>query len=144
MERILFLRRVPLFAELPPGDLKQVAAVASEQLYEDGMVIARQGDVGDELLVIVDGEVRVVAGGDEIARRTQGDYIGEIAVLDGEPRMASLVASGSVRALSIGRRELETILRERPETSHAMLLVLARRLREATRAKGSSPKEFSV
>jgi HEAT repeat protein len=144
MERILFLRRVPLFAELPPEDLKQVAAVASEQLYEDGTVIARQGDVGDELLIIVDGEVRVVAGGDEIARRTKGDYIGEIAVLDGEPRMASLVASGSVRALSIGRRELETILRERPETSHAMLLVLARRLREATRGKGSTPKEFSA
>jgi HEAT repeat protein len=134
MERIIFLRHVPLFADLPPSDLKQIAAVAGEQLYEDGAFIAREGDAGNELLVIVDGEVRVISGGKELARRRRGDYVGEMAVLDGEPRSASLVAQGTVRALRIGRREFETILRERPETSHAMLLVLTRRLRELTRA----------
>ena len=134
MERILFLRHVPLFAELPPGDLKQIAAVAGEQLYEDGTFIAREGDAGNELLVIVDGEVGVVTGGAEIARRRRGEYVGEMAVLDGEPRSASLVARGTVRALRIGRRELETILRERPEASHAMLIVLTRRVRELSRA----------
>ncbi|TME86611.1 MAG: cyclic nucleotide-binding domain-containing protein [Chloroflexi bacterium] len=133
MERILFLRQVPLFAELPPGDLKQIAAVAGEQLYDDGTLIAREGDAGNELLVIVEGEVGVVTGGAEIARRKRGDYVGEMAVLDGEPRSASLVARGTVRALRIGRRELETILRERPETSHAMLVVLIRRVRELSR-----------
>ena len=134
MERILFLRQVPLFADLPPGDLKQIAAVAGEQLYDDGTFIAREGDAGNELLVIVDGEVRVVTGGKELARHKRGDYVGEMAVLDGEPRSASLVASGTVRALRIGRREFETILRERPETSHALLLVLTRRVRELSRA----------
>ena len=134
MERIIFLRHVPLFSDLPPSDLKQIAAVAGEQLYEDGAFIAREGEPGNELLVIVDGEVRVVSGGKELARRRRGDYVGEMAVLDGEPRSASLVAQGTVRALRIGRREFETILRERPETSHAMLLVLTRRLRELTRA----------
>jgi HEAT repeat protein len=133
MERILFLRQVPLFAELPPGDLKQIATVAGEQLYDDGTYIAREGDAGSELLVIVDGEVGVITGGTEIARRKRGDYVGEMAVLDGEPRSASLVARGTVRALRIGRRELETILRERPETSHAMLVVLIRRVRELSR-----------
>jgi HEAT repeat protein len=133
MERIIFLRHVPLFADLPPSDLKQIAAVAGEQLYEDGAFIAREGEAGNELLVIVDGEVRVVSGGKELARRRRGDYVGEMAILDGEPRSASLVAQGTVRALRIGRREFETILRERPETSHAMLLVLTRRLRELTR-----------
>jgi HEAT repeat protein len=133
MERIIFLRHVPLFADLPPSDLKQIAAVAGEQLYEDGAFIAREGDAGNELLVIVDGEVRVVSGGKELTRRKRGDYVGEMAVIDGEPRSASLVAQGTVRALRIGRREFETILRERPETSHAMLLVLTRRLRELTR-----------
>ena len=134
MERILFLRHVPLFADLPPGDLKQIAAVAGEQLYDDGTFIAREGDAGNELLVIVDGEVGVVTEDTEIARRKRGDYVGEMAVLDGEPRSASLVARGTVRVLRIGRRELETILRERPETSHAMLVVLTRRVRELSRA----------
>ena len=133
MERILFLRQVPLFADLPPSDLKQIAAIAGERLYEDGTFIAREGDAGTELLVIVEGEVRILAAGKEIARRKRGDYVGEMAVLDGEPRSASLVADGNVRALRIGRREMETILRERPETSHVMLVVLARRLRELTR-----------
>ncbi len=139
MERILFLRHVPLFADLPPADLKQIAAVAGEQLYEDGTYIAREGDVGNELLVIVSGEVRVVTGGRELARRRRGDYVGEMALLDGEPRSASLVAQGTVRALRIGRREFETILRERPETTHAMLLALTRRLRELTRATVAAP-----
>jgi hypothetical protein len=133
MERILFFRHVPLFADLPPADLKQVAAIAGEQIYADGTYIAREGDVGEELLVIVTGEVRVVTGGREIARRTRGDYVGEMAVLDGEPRSASLIAAGQVRALRVGRRELETIMRERPETSLAMLVVLTRRLREMMR-----------
>ena len=137
MERIIFLRHVPLFADLPPSDLKQIAAVAGEQLYEDGTFIAREGEAGNELLVIVDGEIRVVSGGRELARRKRGDYVGEMAVLDGEPRSASLVAEGTVRALRIGRREFETILRERPETSHAMLLVLTRRLRELTRTSAA-------
>jgi HEAT repeat protein len=138
MERIIFLRHVPLFADLPPSDLKQIAAVAGEQLYEDGAFIAREGEAGNELLVIVDGEVRVVSGGKELARRRRGDYVGEMAILDGEPRSASLVAQGTVRALRIGRREFETILRERPETSHAMLLVLTRRLRELTRSSAAA------
>jgi len=140
MERILFLRHVPLFADLPPGDLKQIAAVAGEQLYDDGTFIAREGDAGNELLVIVDGEVGVVTEDTEIARCKRGDYVGEMAVLDGEPRSASLVARGTVRALRIGRRELETILRERPETSHAMLVVLTRRVRELSRAAAAAAR----
>jgi HEAT repeat protein len=139
MERILFLRHVPLFADLPPNDLKHIAMVAGEQLYEDGAFIAREGEPGNELLVIVDGEVRIVSGGRDLARRKRGDYVGEMAILDGEPRSASLVAQGTVRALRIGRREFETILRERPETSHAMLLVLTRRLRELTRETVAAP-----
>ena len=130
MERILFFRQVPLFADLPPADLKQIAAIAAEQLYPDGTTIAREGEVGSELLIIAEGEVRVVTGGMEIARRTRGDYVGEMAVLDGEPRSATLVAAGQVRALRVGRRELETILRERPETGLAMLVALTRRIRE--------------
>ncbi|HEV8670486.1 MAG TPA: HEAT repeat domain-containing protein [Candidatus Limnocylindria bacterium] len=140
MERILFLRHVPLFSDLPPSDLKHIAALAGEQIYDDATVIAREGEPGNELLVIVEGEVGIVTAGREIARRRRGDYVGEMAVLDGEPRSASLIAQGSVRTLRIGRRELETIMRERPETSHAMLLVLARRLRELTRVTAAATR----
>ena len=59
MDRILFLKRVPLFANLSPTDLKQLAAIASEEFFPDEEVIAYKGEKGDAMFVIVSGEVRV-------------------------------------------------------------------------------------
>jgi hypothetical protein len=138
MERLLFLRRVPLFADLTPADLKQVAAIAGEQALPDGEVIAAQGEPGEEMFVIVSGEVRVLAAGQagaetEVARRGSGDVVGEMAVISQEPRMASLVAAGDVRVLCLDRRSFEGLLRERPEVSLGVMRVLCQRLKEATR-----------
>jgi HEAT repeat protein len=135
MDRILFLRRVRLFSDLPPSELKQVAAITDEQYYLDGEVIARQGDPGDEMYIIVSGKVLVTAdaGGRsavELARRGPGEYVGEMALISQEPRMASLVAHGDVRVLHIEQPQFEAILRERPETSLAVMRVLCARLRE--------------
>lgn len=137
VERVLFLRKVPLFAELAPQDLRRVAAVADERAFVDGETIAGQGEPGDELHIVVDGDVRVVlvdpgTGSDvELARRTQGDVVGEMALITQEPRMASLVASGEVRTLRLGRTEFEGVLRERPDTAIAVIRVLSLRLVES-------------
>ncbi|HZA26629.1 MAG TPA: HEAT repeat domain-containing protein [Actinomycetota bacterium] len=133
MERIVFLRRVPLFVDLSPADLKHVAEAATEQIYPDGEVIAEQGEPGDEMYVVLSGELRVLVsrdGGDptEVARRVPGEYVGEMAVITQAPRMASLVAAGQVRALAIDRRRFERILRERPEASLAVMRELCNRL----------------
>jgi CRP/FNR family cyclic AMP-dependent transcriptional regulator len=138
MERILFLRRVPLFAELSPPDLKQIAAIATERLYSEEQIISRQDEPGDELYVIVSGEVCVKArqpnGADsEIARRHAGDVVGEMAIITREPRIASLVAASEVRVLVIGQKPFEGILRERPEISLAVMRVLCVRLKEMQR-----------
>ena len=134
MERILFLKRVPLFSNLPPAELKQVATIADEHVFVDGEVIAEQNEPGDELYVIVSGNVRVtVNNGDgetELAVRGAGEYVGEMAIISRKPRMARLVAKGDVRALCIGQKQFEGILRERPETSLAVMTVLCDRLRE--------------
>jgi HEAT repeat protein len=137
MERILFLRRVPLFAGLPPADLKQVASIAGEVFFEDGEALAQQGEAGSELFIIVSGNVRVLmttASQKEprqVASRTVGDYLGEMAIISQEPRSATLIADGAVRALSISHKQFEGILRERPEISLAMLRILGHRLKEA-------------
>ena len=136
MERILFLQRVPLFANLPPGELKQVAAIAYEHVFSEDDVIARQGEQGDEMYIIVDGEVRVLAElergkTEELALRGPGEYVGEMSIISQEPRMASLRAVGDVRMLCIGQKEFEGIIRERPETSLAVIRVLIERLKEA-------------
>jgi len=144
MERILFLRRVSLFAGLAPAELKRVAAIVSEQTFHDGETLGQQGEAGDEMFIIVSGEVRVlVSKGNtspdkpdtrsvEVARRKPGEAVGEMAVISREPRMASLVAGGQVRVLCLDQKTFEGLIRERPEISLAVMRVLCARLKEAT------------
>lgn len=136
MERIVFLRRVTLFAHIETADLKQIAQIAREHLYGDGDFIARQGEIGSEMFIIMSGEVRVMVHTDEVAdkelaRRQPGEVVGEMSVLSQEPRIASLVASGDVRTLAVEQKQFEGIIRERPDTALAVLKVLCARLRES-------------
>ena len=138
MERIIFLRRVPLFAGLSPTDLRQVASITREVLFADGQVIVRQGEIGSDMYIIVSGEVRVLMSAEsrddqvEVARRIAGDYVGEVSIINQEPRMATLIADGAVRGLCLGQKQFESILRERPETGLAMMRTLCQRLKEAS------------
>jgi HEAT repeat protein len=130
IERVLLLRKVPMLEGLPPEDLERIAAVTEEHAYSDGEFIAAQGETGTETHIIVSGTVAVVANGREVARRGDGDVVGEMAVITGLPRSATLLAAGDVRLLTIGQRQFAGILRERPETAAAVMQVLARRLAE--------------
>lgn len=134
MERILFFKRVPLFANLPPVDLKQVASIAMEEIFNDGEEIAREGEMGDVMFIIVQGEVRVCSQRNglevELARRGVGDCVGEMSIISREPRMASLIAAGDVRTLCIDQKSFEGLLRERPDVSLAVIHELNIRLKE--------------
>ncbi|HZD17190.1 MAG TPA: HEAT repeat domain-containing protein, partial [Actinomycetota bacterium] len=130
VERILILRRIPLFAELSPAELERVAAIAEEHAYADGEVIAAEGELGEELHIVVEGTVRVVRGEGNrtIARRGSGDVVGEMSIITRAPRVATLIAEGDVRTVRIGSREFEGMIRERPEVALAVMRVLAGRI----------------
>jgi CRP-like cAMP-binding protein len=133
IERMLFLRRVPLFSQLAPEDLQRIAASAIERVYPPEETIFREGDLGDELVVVIEGSVRIIRGEGDEARlvRTygEGDHIGELAVLRERPRAATVVADkAGVRGLVIGGQALMAILEERPEAAMAMLATLAERI----------------
>ena len=135
MERVLFLRHVPLFAGLTPPDLKHIAAIAGERLFHEAELIARQGDPGAEMFIIVSGEVAVREAADsrseqEILRRHVGEIVGEMSIITQEPRVASLIAVGAVRVLSVDHKQFESILRERPEIGLAVMRMLIARLKE--------------
>jgi HEAT repeat protein len=135
MERILLLRRVPLLAALPPADLQRVAVIAAEQEYDDGDAICRQGETGDEMFVIISGEVRIVVNNEgqperEIARRAAGDVVGEMSLISGDLRIATVLAVGDVRTLCLDRLSFESLLRERPEVGLAVMRELCTRLKE--------------
>ena len=137
MERILFFKRVPLFANLSPGDLKQVAAIAQEESFSDGVMLTNEGDIGDVMFIIVSGEVRVTTTRNqnevELARRKAGEYVGEMALISKEPRSASLAAVGNVHALCIDQKSFESLLRDRPDVSLAVIQVLCERLKDASK-----------
>ena len=136
LDRMLFLRRVPLFQGLAPEDLQRVAATAAERFFAPDEPLVVEGDVGDELMVIVEGSVRILRaenGTQRLVRRYgAGDHIGELAALRDAPRAASVIADEpGVRGLVIGGQSLRAILRERPEAAMAMLATLAERLSTA-------------
>lgn len=136
IELVLQLRKVPLLAALAPSDLDRVSRIAEERAFADGEAIGIQGEVGEELHIVVSGTVRVLAerddGAVEIARRGSGDVVGEMSIITREPRVASLVADGDVRTVRLGQREFESMLRERPDLALAVMRVLADRLRDAS------------
>ena len=114
-----------------------------EQCFVEGEIVAGQGEAGDELHIVVDGEVRVLrresaaAPDVELARRSRGDVVGEMALITRKPRIASVVAAGNVRTLRVGRAAFEGVLRERPETAIAVIHILSARLAERTHHAGN-------
>ncbi len=137
VERVLYLRKVSLFAELPVADLERVAEIAQEHGYADGEVIAAEGELGDELHIVIDGSIRVVQDRDgsevHLARRSAGEVVGELSIITEEPRVASLVAEGAVRTVGLDRRDFESMLRERPDIALAVMRMLAGRLAQEAR-----------
>ncbi|MBI3151092.1 MAG: HEAT repeat domain-containing protein [Chloroflexi bacterium] len=137
MERVLFLRRVPLLADLSPSDLQRVAELVTEHHAEKDDVIFEQGEAGEEMFVIVHGEVKVMISTTdmpekEVARRKSGDVVGEMSIISGEPRIATLLAVEESHFLCLDKKSFEGLLRERPEVSLAIMRVLCARLEEAT------------
>ena len=90
-----------------------------------------QGEPGDALFVILEGEAIVHQGGVELSRVGPGAYFGELAILDGEPRSATVVAATDVKVAVIGIRMFRTMLREFPDLAEQLLIGLAGELRAA-------------
>jgi HEAT repeat protein len=142
MERILLLQRVPLLADLSPSDLKRVAAIATENHFLDGDIIFEQDEPGDEMYVVVSGEVRVLVrngenGDREVARRKAGETVGEMSVISGSLRSATLSAAGDVHLLCLDQKSFEGLLRERADVSLAVMRMLCDRLRQVTQREDS-------
>jgi hypothetical protein len=134
MERIFFLRKVPLFSDLSPEELKQVASIAGEHIFKHGEAFVSEGELGDEMYIVVSGRVRVVKGAQErkvIAVRGPGEFVGEMSILTHEPRMASLIADGDVFALCLEQSKFEQMLIEKPEIGLSVMRALIQRLKDA-------------
>lgn len=122
----------PLFAGLDAHGMATVAQATVEVEFPADRTVARQGEIGSGLFIVADGAVRVVRDGEIIAHLGPGEFFGELSVLDGGPRNASVIADGPTTCLALATWDAERVLREQPGVALAVLRVLAARLREAT------------
>lgn len=125
------LRRVPLFADLTDKQLQGIEAFVDEVEVEAGRVLVDQEGFGHELLIVVDGTAEVTRDGRHIADLGPGEAIGEIALLDGKPRTATVTAKEPMTLVTVSKRAFDTVLDRVPGLPHALLRTLAARLREA-------------
>ncbi len=130
-ERLELLRSVPLFAGLGPAEMKQVVRTAQEIDHAAGRVIVGEGETGVGFHLILSGEANVSRGGLHLAVLHPGQYFGEIALIDGHRRSATVTAVGSVRTLTILTWQFVPLLEEHPLLTIALLKELCVRLRRA-------------
>lgn len=127
------LKRVPLFAGLSPAHLAAVAAVAQEVRYGAGRLLVTAGTPGVAFYVIADGEAKVLKGkvvaARAAARLGPGDSFGEMALLDGGPRSASVVAETPLTTIRIERAAFRRMLKDEPDIALKLLEGMARRMR---------------
>jgi CRP/FNR family transcriptional regulator, cyclic AMP receptor protein len=122
------LAQVPLFAGLSKKDLREISGLATRLDLPAGKELTRQGEPGNEFIVILEGNVDVVKDGNVVATRGPGDFLGEIALLEDRPRTATVVATTAVSVDVIGRREFKSMLGTQPAISEQILASVAQRL----------------
>lgn len=126
---IEILSSVPLFSTLSSRELRKLAKSASVDHYEAGITIVREGGRSDSLFIVVEGTASVVQGDRTISHRKPGEFFGELSMLDGRPRAASVVAETPMTCIVVYREVLRTLVMNDPKVAWALLLALASRLR---------------
>ena len=127
------LAEIPLFATLSRRHLGKIARVATTKRYAPGSPLVRAGGPASAFYVILSGSARVETphGGVELQ---MGDFFGEMAVIDGEPRSATVVAISEVWVMAISRTKFLKVLEAEPKIALAVMATLTRRLRAAQQA----------
>lgn len=127
---------VPLFESLSKRHLRKIAGLTSTVRYHEGATVIREGDPGDAFFVAVAGRAKVVARGKTVHRLIPGDHFGEISLLDGGRRSASIVTETPVTLLRLSRASFLKVVKEDADLARALLASLARMVRRVDRSLG--------
>ena len=128
-DKIELLKGVPLFEDLSKRHLDFIAKNADEVASWPGEVLVRQGERGREFVLIVEGRARVEQDGAVISHLGAGDFFGEMALLDGEPRSATVITEEPSVLLIVHSRSFISLLDTVPGLARKLLVTLSRRLR---------------
>ena len=130
VQRIVFLKNVPLFSKMPPDILAWVAEAADEMNYLAGQTIFEKGSRGDSMYVIADGTVIIHDERKTLAELPREAVFGELSILDGETRSASAKAKSDCLLLVIRQASFHRILSKQFDVTESLLKILVRRIRE--------------
>lgn len=133
VEKVLFLKSIDLFSQIPGEDLAQIALISTEESREPNEEIFAEGEAGDALYLVLDGRVRVHKNDRVIAELGERECFGEMAILDAAPRSATVTALIDSNLLKISREDFQEIMVEKPEIATGIIRVLSGRLRNAIR-----------
>jgi CRP/FNR family transcriptional regulator, cyclic AMP receptor protein len=123
------LSQVRLFSSMSRRDLQRIARASDQIDVEAGRVLVEQGKSGRECFVIIEGTATVRRNGRKVATFGPGDHFGELALLDGGPRTATVTADTPLKLLVIGQREFSGVLDEVPGLAQKVMLSLAQTIR---------------
>lgn len=121
---------VPIFQSLSPRALDRLDKLARVRNFEGGEVIVREGDEGVGFFLITAGSVRITRGNVEITKLSRGDFFGEMALLDGDRRSATVTATQSTTCIAVLRSDFIAELRSNADVAIELLAVMSRRVRE--------------
>ena len=128
------LKGAPLFEGLSRKELKELASATDDLSVEAGTVLCREGRLGREFFVIVEGEAEVTKGGKRIATRGAGEFFGEIALLTTTKRTATVTATTPLRCFILTRGDFRRVLDESPGVERKVMQALGERLLSYTDA----------
>ncbi|MGD8584746.1 MAG: cyclic nucleotide-binding domain-containing protein [Chloroflexota bacterium] len=143
IEKVASLRKVAIFAATPDHVLASVAQIAYEETFEPGQAIMQEGDFGDFMYVVADGRVRVHKGDQTIITLETGATVGELAVLDPEPRSASVTAVTDTLLFRIDKEPFDEVMADRPEIAQGVIQALCGRIRAQSEVPARSAAEPS-
>ena len=133
-QKIVYLQRVPVLQDCTQRQLRAISRITEVLEMPAGHVLAQAGEPGDHFFFIVDGTARVEVPSQNPPRVGPGEFFGEMSLLDGGPRSATVIAETPVRLLLIHRRDFWTLLREAPALTDRILIALSHRVRRAEKA----------
>jgi CRP/FNR family transcriptional regulator, cyclic AMP receptor protein len=125
------LREIPLFADLSKRDMKRLVESMHEQSFRAGDAVVAEGDGGIGFFVILEGSARVNQGGMDRGTLVAGDYFGEMALIDGDDRAASVVAEDDLRCAAMTTWHFRPFVKDHPDVAWALLTALVKRVRES-------------
>ena len=125
---------VDLFQGLSKRELQRLLSMAKEMSFDDGATVVSEGDEDGRFYLLLEGSAKIVKGKRTLATLGPGDYFGEISLIDGEPRSATVVTTSPVRALTLARWNFRPLLDEQPALTRKLLVEMCRRVRELDRS----------